>query len=320
MFGTVLLIGGSGFVGTAVAARLTTEGWALRVPTRRQSNTRHLLVLPAADVIEADVFDDAALDSLMRGVDAIVNLVGVLHSPPGDPYGPAFARAHVELPKRLIAACARNGVSRLVHISALGADAEGPSEYQRSKAAGEAIIRGADASLEWTILRPSVIFGEGDSFLNLFARLAKLTPVLPLGGAKTYFQPVWVEDVAQVISACLQRRESLGECYTVAGPTRYTLRELVRYAGALGGRTPWVIPVPEGIAMVQARLLELAPQPMMSRDNVRSMRVNNVAVGAPLPFGMTPTALEAVAPEYLREPTRRRLLTHRRHATVRQLD
>lgn len=320
MFGTVLLIGGSGFVGTVVAARLTKEGWALRVPTRRQSNARHLLVLPAAEVVDADVFDDAALDRLMRGVDAVVNLVGVLHSPPGDPYGPAFARAHVELPKRLVAACARNGVSRLVHISALGADADGPSEYQRSKAAGEAVIRGADASLGWTILRPSVIFGEGDSFLNLFANLAKLTPVMPLGGANTHFQPVWVEDVARVVSACLQRRDSIDECYTVAGPTRYTLRELVRYAGALGGRTPWVIPAPEGVAMVQARLLELAPQPMMSRDNVRSMRVNNVAVGAPLPFGMTPTPLEAVAPEYLREPTRRRLLTHRRHATVRQID
>ena len=320
MSGTVLLVGGSGYVGTAVAARLAKEGWALRVPTRRETNARHLILLPAAEVIAADVYDDATLDRLMTGVDAVVNLVGVLHSPPGDPYGPAFARAHVELPKRLVAACARNGVSRLVHISALGADPDGPSEYQRSKAAGEAVIRGADASLEWTLLRPSVIFGEGDSFLNLFASLARLAPVMPLGGAKTRFQPVWVEDVARVVGLCLQRRESIGQCYTLAVPTVYTLQELVRYAGALGGRTPWVIPVSEGVAMLQARLLELAPQPMMSRDNVRSMRVDNVADGDPLPFGLTPTALEAVAPEYLRESTRRRLLTHRRHATVRKID
>ena len=317
MSGTALLVGGSGFVGSAVAARLAKEGWALRVPTRREPNARHLILLPTAEVVVADVFDDAALDRLMAGVDAVVNMVGVLHSPPGDPYGPAFARAHVELPKRLVAACARNGVPRLVHISALGADADGPSEYQRSKAAGEAVIRGADAALEWTILRPSVIFGEGDSFLNLFARLAKLTPVLPLGGANTRFQPVWVEDVARVVGASLQRRESIGQCYTVAGPTVYTLEALVRYAGALGGRTPWVIPVSEKVAMLQARLLELAPNPMMSRDNVCSMRVDNVAEGAPLPFGLTPTPLEAVAPEYLREPTRRRLVTQGRRATVR---
>ncbi|MCB1963379.1 MAG: complex I NDUFA9 subunit family protein [Rhodocyclaceae bacterium] len=314
--GTVLLIGGSGFVGSAVAARLVADGWRVRVATRRVANARHLMPLPTLDVVEANVHDDAALHALTAGVDAVVSLVGVLHSPPGTPYGPAFARAHVDLPTRLAAACQRAAVRRIVHISALGADVNGPSEYQRSKAAGEAAIRNARPELAWTVLRPSVIFGRGDSFLNLFAALARLTPILPLGGAATRFQPVWVEDVARVVAESLHRAEAIGQRYTLAGPKVYTLADLVRYAGALGGRTPTVVPVSEGVAMLQARLLELAPNPMMSRDNVRSMRVDNVCDGPPLPFGLTPTPLETVAPGYLRQPLRRRLLESRRRTPI----
>lgn len=311
--GEVLLIGGSGFVGSAVAARLAGAGWRVRVPTRRLSRARHLALLPTADIIEADVFDPATLDRLVRSVDAVVNLVGVLHSPPGVPYGPAFERAHVRLPGLIAQACQRAGVRRVIQISALGADINGPSEYQRSKAAGEAAIRNARPVLAWTILRPSVIFGAGDSFLNLFAGLSRLAPVMPLGGATARFQPVWVEDVAEVVLACLERPASAGQTYPVAGPNRYTLAELVRYAAERVGRHPWIIPLPESAAMLQARLLELAPNPMMSRDNVRSMRVDNVTEGPPLPFGLEPKPIEAVVPGYLGPlPTRRRLLVSRR--------
>lgn len=295
----VVLIGGSGFVGTAIANRLVEAGVDVLVPTRRRSRTGHVQLLPTVDVVEADVHDPATLARLFAGADAVVSLVGILHSRSGAPYGPDFARAHVELPKKIVAACRGAGVRRLVHLSALGADTDGPSEYQRSKAAGEAAIRSTGADLDWIILRPSVIFGRGDHFLNLFASLAARFPVLPLAGARARFQPVYVEDVAEVVWCCLSTPEAAGQTFELAGPTVYTLRQLVEYVTTLIGRPRPVIPLPEGLAMLQARLMELAPQPLMSRDNVRSMRVDNIASGTPLPFGLRPTALEAVAPAWL---------------------
>lgn len=295
----VVLVGGSGFVGSAIANRLSEAGVDVLVPTRRSSRARNLLLLPTVDVIEAEVHDPATLGRLFAGVDAVVSLVGILHSRSGSPYGPDFARAHVDLPKKIVAACRTAGVNRLVHISALGADVDGPSEYQRSKAAGEAAIRSTGADLGWTILRPSVIFGRDDHFLNLFAGLARVFPVLPLAGARARFQPVYVEDVAEVVWRCLNEPESEGQIFELAGPTVYTLRQLVEYVSALVGKPRPIVPLPEGLAMLQARLMELAPQPLMSRDNVRSMRSDNVASGAPLPFGLQPTALESVVPGWL---------------------
>ena len=294
----VVLIGGSGFVGKAIANRLSEAGINLLVPTRHRSRAAHLLVLPTIEVIEANIFDPSTLERLLSGADAVVNLVGVLHSRSGDPYGPDFARAHVELPKLVSEACASSGVPRLIHVSALGAAADGPSEYQRSKAAGEAAIM-ARSEPAWTILRPSVVFGRDDSFLNLFAGLARLFPILPLAGANARFQPVFVDDVARVVQHCLTHPETAGQIHELAGPTVYTLRELVTYVCALIDKRRLIIPIPESVAMIQARLMELAPQPLMSRDNVRSMRADNVATGDPMPFGFEPTPLEAVAPAYI---------------------
>lgn len=295
----VVLIGGSGFVGRAVANRLSRHGIDVLVPTRRRSRAGDLLPMPTVDVVEADVHDPATLTRLLAGADAVVNLVGILHSRTGTPYGADFARAHVELPQKIVAACRAAGVARLIHVSALGAAADGPSEYLRSKAAGEAAVRAAGDMPAWTILRPSVMFGREDHFLNLFARLAGLFPVLPLAGAQARFQPVHVEDVAEVVTCCLFDAASRGQTYELAGPAVYTLRQLVEYVSELAGHPRPIIPLPETLAMLQARLMELAPQPMMSRDNVRSMRVDNVASGAPLPFGMVPAALETVAPTYI---------------------
>lgn len=295
----VVLVGGSGFVGSAIANRLSEQGLRVRIPTRRRERARHLLLLPTVEVIEADVHDPATLARLMSGVDAVISLVGVLHSRPGTPFGPDFERAHVSLPGKIVAACRESGVKRLVHISALGASADGPSEYQRSKAAGEDLIRAASPEIGWTILRPSVIFGPGDSFLNLFAGLLRRFPVMPLGGAKARFQPVFVSDVADVVARCLEDESSFGQTWELAGPTVYTLRQLVEYVGDITGCRRPVVPLSEGLAMLQARVLEMLPGPLMSRDNVRSMKADNVAAGAPLPWGMAPTPLEAVAPEYI---------------------
>ncbi len=301
----VVLTGGSGFIGSTVANRLCEAGWEVLVPTRHASRAAHVLPLPTAEVVEADIHDPQTLRRLFAGADAVVNLVGVLHSRPGTPYGPDFARAHVELPQKIVAACGEAGVARLVHISALGADANGPSEYQRSKAAGEAAVRAAGAALAWTILRPSVVFGRGDSFLNLFAGLARLFPALPLAGAGARFQPVFVEDVAEVVARSLETPAAAGQTWELAGPTVYTLRQLVEYVCELLGKRRLIVPLPEGVAMLQARLMELAPQPLMSRDNLRSMRADNVASGTPLPLGLVPTALETVAPGYIANATTR---------------
>ena len=295
----VVIVGGSGFIGSAIANRLCEAGVKVLIPTRRRSRAGHVLLLPNAEVVEADVHDPAALARLFEDADAVINTVGVLHSRPGTPFGPDFARAHVELPQKIVTACRTAGVARLVHISALGADANGPSEYQRSKAAGEHAIEAAGPDIAWTILRPSVVFGRGDSFLNLFADLARMFPVLPLTGASCRFQPVYVEDVAEAVYQSLTRPDAAGQTFELAGPTVYTLRQLVEYVSALIGKPRPVLGLPEGIGMVQARLMELAPQPLMSRDNVRSMRVDNVASAEPQPFGLTPTALESVAPAWL---------------------
>lgn len=311
----VVIVGGSGFIGSAIANRLCEAGVRVLIPTRRRSRAGHVLLLPNVEVVEADVHDPAVLAGLFADADAVINTVGVLHSRPGTPFGPDFARAHVELPQKIVTACRTAGVSGLVHISALGASADGPSEYQRSKAAGELAVQAAGPDIAWTILRPSVVFGRGDSFLNLFAGLARSAPVLPLAGAGCRFQPVYVEDVAEVAWQSLIRPEAAGQTFELAGPTVYTLRQLVEYVSALVGKPRPVVPLPEGVAMLQARLMELAPQPLMSRDNVRSMRVDNVAHGAPLPFGLQPTALEAVAPAWLGEAGPRAFYyPFRRHA------
>ena len=301
----VLILGGSGFVGRSVANRLAAQGVQLCIPTRKRARVSHLLLLPTADVVEADIGDEATLDELVSRADAVVNLVGVLHSRSGEPYGEDFRQAHVDLPKRLIAACRKHGVKRVVHVSALGAAQDAPSAYQRSKAAGEAAIRAGGPEVEWTILRPSVIFGPGDNFLNQFARLLKVVPVLPVGGAKCRFQPVYVEDVAELVACSLEWQEAVGQTWDAAGPRVYTLEELIEYAGKASGSPALAIPLPRPLAMVQARLLEFLPQPPMSRDNLRSMEVDNVAAGEPLPFGAQPTPLENIAPLYL-APLRRR--------------
>lgn len=295
----IVLTGGSGFVGSAIANRLAAAGIEVVIPTRRRSRCAHLLLLPTAEVVELDIHDKTALAQLFAGADAVINMVGVLHSRPGTPFGPDFARAHVELPQKIVAACRTAGVARLIHISALGADAAGPSEYQRSKAAGEKAIQAAGDAPAWTILRPSVVFGHDDSFFNLFASLVSLFPVIPLAGAEARFQPVYVEDLVDVVMASLEHTSAAGQTYDVAGPTTYTLRQLVAYVAQCLGKQRLIIALPENIAMIQARLMELAPNPMMSRDNVCSMRVDNVAHGAPLPFDLKPTALEAIVPSYI---------------------
>ena len=290
-------------MGTAVvrelARRPASADFCFTLPTRRRDHAKHLLVLPTANVIDANVHDPATLARLMQGQDAVINLVGILKGGEGEPYGAGFARAHVELPRKIAAAAKAARVRRVLHVSALKAAADAPSGYLRSKAAGEAVLQGA--GLDLTIFRPSVIFGPGDSFLTLFAKLAKIAPLFPLAGADARFQPVWVEDVVAAVADSLEDARSIGAAYDLCGPTQYSLRELVGYAAAVSGHPRAIIGLPEAVAWLQAWAMEFIPNGPMTRDNVRSMRVASVCgSGCTLPFGRSATALEVVAPTYLR--------------------
>jgi NADH dehydrogenase len=248
------------------------------------------------DVIETDACCEANLKALLPGHDAVVNLIAVLH---GD--ARRFEAVHVEWPRTLARSMTAAGVQRLVHISALGASEQGPSLYLSSKGRGEAVLR--DAGLVLTILRPSVIFGPEDKFLNLFARLQQALPIVPLAGADTRFQPVWVGDVAQAVVKSLQTPGTIGKTIECTGPQTLTLADIVRLAGRLSGNPRPVIGLPRAMAYFQALFMECLPgEPLMSTDNLRSLEVDSVASGS-LPtldaLGIQPQAVEAIAAMFL---------------------
>lgn len=297
----VLVIGGSGFVGEAVCNQLVKAGYRLTVPTRRYNSAKHLLTLPTCRIVEANIHDRAALNRLVEGQDAVVNLLGVLHSAGGKPYGPQFRLNHVDFPKALCSAMTRQGVHRIVHISALGIGVENPapSMYLRSKTDGEIAVK--DSATQWTILRPSVIFGKHDKFLNMFASLSLLAPIFPLAGAHTRFQPVHVGDVAKAVLNCLQSKDTIHNTFDLAGPEVFTLAELVTLSAKAVDKNPLILPLPDALGKMQASLMELLPgEPLMSRDNVNSMKIDNVRTAGKL-FPLDHyDVLSILAPEYLR--------------------
>jgi NADH dehydrogenase len=302
----ILILGGSGFVGRSLCEQLVQHfgGCArLTLPSRRPDKAKALRALPGLTLLGADVHDDAQLARLLQGQDVVVNLIAILQGSEA-----AFERAHVQLPQRLTRLCPAH--TRLVHVSALGVSEQAPSRYLRSKARGEAVLRAARP--EATVLRPSVIFGADDSFLNLFARLQGLFPLMPLAGAEARFQPVWVEDVARALLRCIvDAPATTGRVFEAAGPREWRLAELVRLAGRLSGHQRPILPLPGPLARLQALAMECLPgEPLMSRDNLDSMRVPNVASGQ-LPglaeLGITPADLETVAPGYLGRDRRERL-------------
>ena len=272
----ILVLGGSGFVGRHVCSRLSLQLHQVTVPTRRLP-ARHIQMLPGVSVVQADILAPHQLRALVHGHDAVINLVAILHGNEA-----AFQRVHVDLPKQLAQACLAEGVQRLIHVSALGADVHAPSMYQRSKAHGELALQSAAAQggLAVTLLRPSVIFGKDDQFINLFARLQTVFPIMPLAGAHTRFQPVWVQDVAQALVHCVHTPSTQGKIYEACGPDTLTLAELVQLAGRWAGKPRPVLPLPHAVGWLQALLMEWAPGPtLMSRDNLASMKVHNVSQG-----------------------------------------
>ncbi|MES2189444.1 MAG: complex I NDUFA9 subunit family protein [Pseudomonadota bacterium] len=296
----ILILGGTGFIGSHLCEKLAEVPVRATVATRRRDSAKHLQMLPMVDIAEVHSYDSASLTSLLAGHDAVINLTGILHGSEA-----AFDKVHVQLPLELTRACQAAGQRRIIHLSALGAGINAPSMYQRSKARGEAVLLGS--GLDVTVLRPSVLFGTDDKFMNTFARLQRYFPVIPLAGSNAKFQPVWVEDVANAIVKCLDDKTTIGQTYEACGPEVFTLRQLMqlagRYSGINGGKGRPVIGLPDPLARLQAWFMELAPgEPMMSRDNLDTMKEDNVASGK-LPglqaLGIRPTALGAVAPFYL---------------------
>jgi uncharacterized protein YbjT (DUF2867 family) len=286
----ICVLGGSGFVGQALVSALAGQGRKVRVLTRMRERSKELILLPTVEVVEADIHNEMDLVRQVRGMDAVVNLVGILHE-----------KKHGQ-----------------EDAPALGANPVSKSAYQRSKGAGEVIMREAgllqqnsetlylngpqfarECGLNVTIFRPSVIFGRGDSFINLFAKLVRLFPIIPLANAQARFQPVWVEDVAQAFAESLEDIDSFGKTYDLCGPKIYTLKEIVEYTGHLQGKHPHIIALNDRLSYLQAWAMEFKPgEKLMTRDNYYAMQEDNVCQGE-WPFKFEQATLEAEVPKYL---------------------
>lgn len=298
----VCVLGGSGFVGSAIVAKLDSAGYVVKVLTRRRESAKHLFLLPNVQVVECNVLDYQALNAELRGSDAVINLIGVLHQS----RKLSFNTMHHQLPAQIARICTDLGIKRLVHMSGLGADARAPSQYLISKALGERAIQGFSEQLNTTIFKPSIIFGRGDSFINLFATLIKSLPAVLLAKPNAKFQPIWVEDVASCFVSCIENIDTYGKTYALAGPKVYTFKALLKTIMQTINITRPIIGLNDTLSYAQAFMMELLPVKLMSRDNVKSMEIDSVS-NAPFPaiFGITPTALEAVIPEYLVNKTPR---------------
>ncbi len=296
----ICLLGGTGFVGRCLAARLSEAGHDVVILTRHRERFRDLLVLPTVRLVEGDVHDSAFLRARFEDRDTVINLVGILNEKGRS--GRGFARVHAELPEKIVQACTEAGVRRLLHMSALHASLHAPSHYLRSKAKGEeAVHRAESPDFHVTSFRPSVIFGPGDSFLNRFAALLRLTPgVFPLACPEARFQPVYVEDVARAFIEALDNHQTFGNRYDLCGPKVFSLREIVSYVAERIGKRVSIIGLNDALSYLQAAVLEYVPGKPFSLDNYRSLQVDSVCdQGFPAIFGITPRNLEEIAPDYL---------------------
>lgn len=302
--GKACMLGGTGFVGRAVAARLSAAGYHVRVLTRASARHRDLLVLPGVVLLDGDVHDPAFLQRQFNGVDVVINLVGILNERGHS--GAGFERVHAELPAKIATVCRHVGVRRLLHMSALGAAHDAPSFYLRSKARGEDAVHAAAPDVRVTSFRPSVIFGAHDGLTNRFAGLLRVAPgVFPLACPDARFQPVYVEDVARVFVAAISAYRCYGHRYDLCGPTVYRLRELISYIATLQRRHIRIIGLNATLSRLQAALLEYVPGKPFSLDNYRSLLVDSVCTGTNAlhaVFGVEPTPLERIAPGYLVPP------------------
>lgn len=296
------VLGGSGFVGSAIVTKLAAAGYHVKVLTRRRESAKHLILLPNVEVLECNVLDYKALNNTLRGVDVVINLLGILHQSSRN----NFSIVHQQLPTQLAKICQDLSINRLIHMSSLGASKNAPSQYLRSKAAGEESLNAVKNQLNITIFKPSVIFGRGDRFINLFAKLIKMSPFISLAKPDAKFQPIWVEDVATCFLKAIDHAETFGKTYELVGPTVYKFRDLLHVIMHTMQINRPIIGLSDAMSNMQAFMMELLPIKLMSRDNVRSMEVDSVSsLPFPAAFNITPTAIETIVPQYLSNQTPR---------------
>lgn len=308
----ICVLGGTGFVGEQLVSVLTKAGYRVRIPSRNRERRRDVLVLPQVDVVDADVHDPATLNTLFQDCFAVINLVAILNEQGDD----TFEKVHVELPRKIVDACRHAGVSRLLHMSALNADAQqGASAYLRSKGQGEAIVHGAD-ELHVTSFRPSVIFGPGDHFFNRFAGMLHALPMMPLMCPQARMAPVYVSDVVTAMAKTLREKTTYGQRYDLCGPEVFTLLDLVEYTRRLLKVKRRIIPLSDGLSALHGKILGKLPGKLFTYDNYLSLQTPAVC-SAPFPemFGIEPACIDSIVPKYVgREDIRGRFDSMRRHA------
>lgn len=300
----VTVFGGSGFIGRYVAKKLAKQGWRVRCAVRRPNEA--LFLKPYGDVgqvepIQANIRDEASTLRAIRGADAVINLVGILYSAGKQ----TFDAVQLEGAERIARLCAAEGITNVVHLSAIGADPESEIEYSRTKGLAEqAMLKHVPHA---TILRPSLVFGQEDQFFNRFAKMARMLPVMPLIGGDTKFQPVYVGDVAQAAVNALNNGSAQGQTFELGGPDVVTMREVYEMIFEETRRKRLMIPVPWWVAKVQAWFAEIPNRllglpPLVTRDQVEMLKIDNiVADGAKglTDLGVTPTTLDSILPSYL---------------------
>lgn len=309
----ILILGGTGFVGRHLCARLDREKYDITVITRLDAQRHDLWVLPRVRIIEADPHNEEQLTRALRGHDAAINLIGILNEKGRD--GSGFQRAHVGMTKTVIAACRKANVKRYLHMSALGAG-KGQSHYQKTKGEAERIALAAgEEDLQVTVFKPSVIFGPGDSFILRFAGLLRWFAVLPLACPNARMAPVFIGNVVEAFLRCLNDRTSFGKSYQLCGPASYTLKELVEYTARTLAYRRLIIGLPDWASRMQGSLLDFVPGKPFSKDNYLSLKTDNVCEHNDLEqLDIAPLSIESVVPGYLGVNERQfRLGMFRRH-------
>ena len=296
---SIAVLGGTGFLGTRLVARLIKDGRRVTVLSRDREQHKHLLVLPGLTLENCDVYEEAQLSEHFRGKDVVINLIGILNERGFG--GSGFRRAHTELTKGVLLAARSAGVARLIQISALRAAVDAPSYYLRSKGEAEQLIRESSSALDWTIFKPSVMFGPGDSFLNRFAGLLATIPfVFPLARPNARFQPVYVDDVIEAMLRCLHGGASSRQTFELGGPQVYSLREIVGLVAKLTGRRRAIVGLPDAVARMQALVMDFVPGRPFSSDNYRSLTVDSVCTEDGFAkLGMKPQSMVGTARQYL---------------------
>jgi uncharacterized protein YbjT (DUF2867 family) len=293
--GLIGIIGGNGFVGSELCAQLISAGYSVRLLTRNVSKCRNLKVLPSLSIIQIIDYSADTLAAALKDCHALVNLIGILNEKGRD--GKEFHRIHVGITRAALNACESAKIPRLLQMSALNADADGPSHYLRSKGKAENHLKTfSESQVDYTIFKPSVIFGEGDSFLNMFASLLKTIPgVFPLAFANARFAPVYVGDVAKKMTAAINDKSAYNQSYELCGPNIYTLKELVQYTANICGYKRTIIGLPMFLSKIQATVFEYVPGKPFSKDNFNSLKLDSVCNQC----APCTTSLAAIAPTYL---------------------